>query len=67
LSALAIPRAFRLSSNNRALCARIGIRFDGAERNDVTQYEAGEEGFVVTMKGERLVGRVGPYWRGAPR
>ena len=46
--------------------SRIGIRFDGTERNDVARYDAKSgEIWLVNKGGTPLVGRVEPFWRWA--
>lgn len=40
--------------------ARVGVLFNGEERNDVERYD---ETGIVTIHGQRLEGVVTPYWR----
>lgn len=41
---------------------RVGVRFDGVERNDVQSYDA-EAGWLETIKRQVLYGVVEPFWR----
>lgn len=62
MSALAIPKAYSIAANNKALCRRIGIRFDGVDRFDVHAYDS-VQGWIRLRDGTVLSGRVEPYWR----
>lgn len=44
---------------------RIGIMFDGVERNDVARYDAAAVAIWLTTdkKGPPVMGRVEPFWR----
>ena len=62
MGALVLPSKLKVSKLNRALCLRIGIRFNGVERNDVHEYDV-ELGTIRTKSGEVFHGKVEPYWR----
>jgi hypothetical protein len=62
MGSLVLPKAYSLAVGNRALTKRIGIRFNGVERNDVVSYDS-VLGRIRTLSGEELTGKVEPYWR----
>jgi hypothetical protein len=66
VTGLAIPKRLKMNSSNRPLCARIGIMFNGRDRNDVAEYDV-ERGYIRLENGDYLHGDVVPYWRGARR
>lgn len=65
MSALALPKKYSIAANTKAnaLAARIGVKLNGIERPmDVVAYDV-EKGYIITNKGEKIEGKVEPYWR----
>lgn len=60
-----VPVRLSLVSSNKNFrpdYMRVGVRFDGVERNDVQSYDA-EAGWIETIKREVLYGVIEPFWR----
>lgn len=60
-----VPVRLSLVSSNKNFrpdYMRVGVRFDGVERNDVQSYDA-EAGWIETVKRQVLYGVVEPFWR----
>lgn len=63
MSSMLLPKKLKYNSMTRALCARIGVSFNGQPRpNDVLAYDV-DAGTITTMSGETLRGVVEPYWK----
>lgn len=67
MGALVLPKRLTFNSQNRALCARIGIDFNGQDMgNRVYAYDVEAE-TIRLQNGDVLNGKVEPYWRGSKR
>jgi hypothetical protein len=71
MSALAIPKRYSVNKLNTALCARLGVKFNGEDQgNRVLAYDM-EAGWIkvrrsngeMGMETVTLKGKVEPYWR----
>lgn len=65
MTCLKIPKFYSIPKGQKAnwIAKRIGIKFNGEIRPlDVVGYNV-SEGWIDTVKGERLLGTVEPFWR----
>jgi hypothetical protein len=63
MGALALPKAYSVATGNRALCARLGVRFNGADMRDTVHAYDMVEGWVRLGDGTVYHGKVEPFWR----
>jgi len=61
-----LPRRLSLEPNSpdfHPSYARVGLRIDGKERNDIQFYDADKLEYMTTAKSSHLATSIEPYWR----